>query len=469
MNTLPEMTSRVTLVAATRCQCALLCLVLLLCFQAHASAQWLPGTGEKPADTKPESAVNVIEPGLADHLSDAQIKSRLTDIFANLPGLSTIAIEVNGGVIILSGTVDDTEMLENAEQLAHRIAGAVMVINKITRDRSLGARLNIALKSIALRFKELAGNAPLLLLALTVIGVALFIARLAGKAERLFERVSVNWFVRDLLRQGIQLVIVFSGVVIALKLLDATALLGSLVGALGIVGLALGFATRDTVENYIASMLLSLRQPFQKDDYISIEGIEGKVLRLTPRATVLMSLEGNHLRIPNAKVYKATITNYTRNPLRRFDFEVGVDTGIDLSVPRALAVRTLNDLPGVLHRPAAQCLVKALGDSSVVLKVLGWIDQRETDYLKIRSEAQQRVKEAFDEAGVIMPEPIYNVNLRRQQVATTRLETAAVPVAAAAEPDSADTKRDHAVEQQMRDERRDSPVEDLLSKNAPEE
>ena len=445
MNALPEKTSRVEAVAAIRSRWVSLCLTLLLCLQADASAQWLPGADDKPAQPEPDTAVKVIEPGRADHPSDAQIKSRLIDIFANLQGMSAVAVEVNNGVIILSGSVDDTETLESAEELARRVAGGVMVINEITRDRSLGARLNIALNSIEQRFKELAGNAPLLLLALAVLGVALFLARLTGKAERLFERVSINWFVRDLLRQGIQLAIVFSGVVVALKLLDATALLGSLVGALGIVGLAVGFATRDTVENYIASMLLSLRQPFQREDYISIEGIEGKVLRLTPRATVLMSLEGNHLRIPNAKVYKATIINYTRNPLRRFDFEVGVDTGIDLSVPRAVAVKTLSDLPGVLKKPAAQCLVKALGDSSVVLKVLGWIDQRETDYLKIRSAAQQRVKEAFDDAGIIMPEPIYNVNLRRQRAAAARVEAAAVKEVPTSEPDSADAKRDQAV------------------------
>jgi len=442
-------------------------LVVLLCHLAVASAQWLPGADETAVEAEPDPAVKIIEPDQASLPSDSQIKSRLAEIFANLPGMSAVSIEVNDGVIILSGSVDDTETLESAERLAQRVAGGVMVINKIARDRSLAARLKIAIESIKLRFKELAGNAPLLLLALAVVGVAFFVARLAGKAGQFYEKVSVNWFIRDLLRQGIQLAIIFSGVVIALKLLDATALLGSLVGALGIVGLAVGFATRDTVENYIASMLLSLRQPFQRDDYISIEGIEGKVLRLTPRATVLMSLEGNHLRIPNAKVYKATITNYTRNPLRRFDFDVGVDTGIDLSLPRALAVTTLSELMGVLPSPPPLCLVRALGDSSVILNVVGWIDQRETDFLKVRSAAQQRVKEAFDEAGIIMPEPIYNVNLRRQRPAGAGAEVASAAVVQ--EGDATDTKRDQAVEQQMRDERRQTAGEDLLSKNAPAE
>jgi small-conductance mechanosensitive channel len=180
-----------------------------------------------------------------------------------------------------------------------------------------------------------------------------------------------------------------------------------------------------------------------------------------------MSLEGNHLRIPNAKVYKATITNYTRNPLRRFDFDVGVDTGVDLSLPRALAVATLSELAGVLASPPPLCLVRALADSSVILNVIGWIDQRETDFLKVRSAAQQRVKEAFDDAGIIMPEPIYNVNLRRQR--PVGVGTSAASAAAVEESDTTDTKRDQAVEQQMRDERRQTAGEDLLSKSAPAE
>lgn len=460
--------------------------LLLFCWQQLAWAQSIPGITEPATGAKPLPAAEIIETDEADRPSDAQIKTRLTEIYANLPGLTAVSVDVNQGVILLSGTVDDSKLQESADQLASRIAGAVTVINQISRDRTLTSRLQAALRSAETQFKDLAGNAPLLLLALIVIALAIFLARLLGKAEQLFDRMAINWFVRDMLRQGLQLAIFLFGVVIALKLLDATALLGSLLGAVGIVGLAIGFATRDTVENYIASMLLSMRQPFQREDHINIEGIEGKVLRLTPRATILMSLDGNHLRVPNAKVYKATITNYTRNPLRRFEFQVGVDTEVDLSLPRALAVKTVTELPGVLDSPPALCLVQQLGDSSIILKVLGWIDQRENDFLKTRSEAQQRVKEAFDEAGIIMPEPIYNVNLRQQKQISAKqtepTESETVQSAAKAELETelltelesgieagADTQPDKAVEEQMRQERRSSADEDLLSNNAPVE
>ena len=184
-----------------------------------------------------------------------------------------------------------------------------------------------------------------------------------------------------------------------------------MLGAAGILGLALGFALRDTVENYIASLLLSLRQPFGQDDLVLIEGWEGRVLRLTSRATVLMTLDGNHVRIPNAVVYKSVIVNYTRNPSRRFHFDVGVGTEQDLSAVQRLGAETLARMDGVLDDPPPVATVETLGDSSVVIRVAGWVDQRHADFLKVRSEAIRLVKQAFDRADVTMPEPIYNVRV----------------------------------------------------------
>ncbi|MDX1380179.1 MAG: mechanosensitive ion channel family protein, partial [Xanthomonadales bacterium] len=386
----------------------------------------------------------------------------------HLDGLDGVTVQVEDGVVLLDGGVDDQESRERAEALAGRVAGAVVVVNDISRDRTVRTRLQSAGRGFLAQMQDLLAAAPLLLVALAVVALAMLLARAAGRAEHLYQRLSRNWFVRDLLRQVAQLAIVLVGIIVALQLLDATALLGSVVGALGILGLAIGFATRDTVENYIASILLSLRQPFRHEDFIRIDDIEGKVLRLTPRATVLLSLEGNHVRIPNAKVFKATIINFTRNPLRRFEFSVGVDTGIDLTRPRDLAVATLEGMPGVLEAPSPICLVEALGDSSVILVVRGWMDQRENDFLKIRSEAQRLVKEAFDEAGIVMPVPIYNVNLQRvraERPAGLQAGRDALPAA----EDIGDTARDRSVENQIRAEKAATEEADLLDPGAPTE
>ncbi|KAK0350059.1 ATPases associated with a variety of cellular activities, partial [Friedmanniomyces endolithicus] len=94
----------------------------------------------------------------------------------------------------------------------------------------------------------------------------------------------------------------------------------------------------DTIDNYVSSLMLSIRQPFRANDHVKIDSWEGRVVRLTSRATVLMTLDGNHLRVPNSTVFKAVIVNFTTNPTRRFSFEVGIDPAADPATARAVAL-----------------------------------------------------------------------------------------------------------------------------------
>ena len=133
------------------------------------------------------------------------------------------------------------------------------------------------------------------------------------------------------------------------------------------------------------------------------------MVRLTSRATVLMTLDGNHLRIPNSVVFKAVILNYTRNPERRFDFALGIDAEDDPVAAVALGVRTLRQFDFVLDQPPPGALIEEVGDSNILIRFLGWIDQRQTDFLKARSQAIPAVKQALEEAGFAIPEPIYRL------------------------------------------------------------
>merc|ERR1712127_490378 len=100
-----------------------------------------------------------------------------------------------------------------------------------------------------------------------------------------------------------------------------------------------------------------------------------------------MTRDGNHLRIPNSLIMTSAMTNFTRNPLRRLEFNVGVSVDLDLQQARSLGVDTLRSLPGILADPGPQVLVAELGDSTVQLRFLAWINQHDSDFLKARSEA----------------------------------------------------------------------------------
>jgi small-conductance mechanosensitive channel len=252
-------------------------------------------------------------------------------------------------------------------------------------------------------------------------------------------------------------VIVGIGVLVALEILELTALVGAVFGAAGAAGIILGFAFRDIIENYLASIILSVRRPFSTKDHVLIDSHEGKVLRLTSRDTILMTLEGNHLRLPNSVVFRAKILNYTRNPLRRFDFSVGLGVDEDISGAIRLGQSTLDSTPGVCTVPPPFARVEELGESNVALRYFCWVDQREADWFKVRSEAIRRTKVALDTAGVDMPVPIYQVNLNRPSL--TREKKAPVDPL---EKEAHEVTVDAYLEEQIANDQQISGDEDLL-------
>jgi len=122
-----------------------------------------------------------------------------------------------------------------------------------------------------------------------------------------------------------------------------------------------------------------------------------------------MTLDGNHLRIPNAVVFKAVILNYSRNPERRFEFDLGVDAEDDPIAAMTLGLDTLHTLPFVLKQPDASAFIQTVGDSNIVLRFQGWVDQTRSDYFKARGLAISATKDALEAGGFTLPEPIYRL------------------------------------------------------------
>ena len=338
---------------------------------------------------------------------DSELTSKLRTAFRQVEGLDKVSLEVRGGVAVLRGTVSSYEDKLQAQELAQKVDGILTVDNGIEVDTSVENRLGPAFSRLYVEAMGWLNPLPLFLVALTLFFLIAWIGSLIRRWDWLFTRFSDNLFIQDLMRQGASLLFTLLGALVALEILEATALVGALLGAAGVAGLAFGFAFKDMAENSLASVLLGLRQPFEPNDLVSIDGREGRVVRLTSRATILLTLDGNHLRLPNSDVFKAAILNYTRNPERRFSFKVGVGVEEPLAQAQALAVKVLTEMPSVMDKPKPQCRVEELADFSVVLGVYGWVDQTHFDFLKVQSEAIRTVKEAFDEAGVSMPYPNY--------------------------------------------------------------
>ena len=324
------------------------------------------------------------------------------------------------------------------------------------------------------RLGEILAAIPMFALAVVVFVLFVAAARFVADRSGLIARLGRNPFQRQILTQTLRIAIIVVGLVLALEIVNATSLIGAVLGAAGMTGIVLGFALRETIENYVAGLLLSLRQPFAPNDHLLVLGFEGHVIRLTSRATVLMTLDGNHVRIPNADVFKSPLVNYTRNPERRFDFTVGVGTDVDLAGARRLAIETLADTPGVLADPEPDAWIETLGDSNVELAVLGWIDQRRHSLPKVRGEAIRRVKAAFEAADFDLPEPIYRLKLTGDAAAVPETNAAGpapgdTPPPAADDGPEPDIARDTHLDREVAQERAEMPENDLLDPAAARE
>ncbi|WP_174802500.1 mechanosensitive ion channel family protein [Martelella limonii] len=452
---------------------SLLVCALALIYAASPAAAQFNGQASTADTTVPAQTISIGDQAAAD----AAIENRLDGIFSQLDGLDTIRVSVRSGVVTLTGKVQEEQLATRAEDLADRVADVVAVKNEVSVETSVSERLVPVYDRIEGRAAQAASYLPLILVALLFWMLVSLLGFYIAARSWPWSRIAPNGFIADLLRQIVRIVFMVVGGVLALDILGATALLGTLLGAAGIFGLAVGFAVRDTVENYIASILLSVRQPFRPKDFVKIDDFEGFVISLTSRATILMEVDGNHIRIPNATVFKSAITNYTVNPQRRFTFEVGVNADSDLDRALQIGLAAVARQEFILDDPPADAWIEELGESNVVLTFVGWIDQKSTNWFKARSEAMRMVKNALETNGYSLPEPIYRLRFDDGDLQQALAGAAGAPEPRTAEPPRRqpepetpqNTDVDTALLRRMDRERRTKGRGDLLNENAPNE
>lgn len=442
---------------------------IMLTLGVSARAQEAPTT---PVET-PAAPVTAIATKTRA-TDNADIAGRIRSIFSEIPALKAVRVQVSAGVVTLSGTVPTQEDVKRAEGIASRVSGVVTVQNDVTRDLNVNTNLKPALGQFEQNIRGVVRALPLLGVALAIGLVIGFLGYLLASFERLWRWVMPNSFLAELAATFIRFLFIILGLIAALEVLGATALLGGVLGGAGVIGIAIGFAVRDNIANYVSSIMLSLRQPFRASDHVVIEGNEGRVVRLTSRATVLMTLDGNHLRIPNSIVFKSVILNYTRNSERRFSFDLGIDADVDPIEGMAVGLAGVNALKFVLDTPKATAIIQDVGDSNILLRFFGWVDQSKTDFRKGRSLAINAAAHALTSSGFALPEPIYRLRfdesaplpLKSVDLASTKERRPGKPAPVAVDCDE-DTSPDTHVEQLVTEERAETSKEDLLDSNRP--
>lgn len=179
--------------------------------------------------------------------------------------------------------------------------------------------------------------------------------------------------------------------------------LGALLGAAGIVGIAVGFASQTSVSNVISGVFLIAEQPFKIGDIIRVGTTVGEVLSIDILSIKIRTFENQFVRIPNENILKSEVTTITRFPVRRVDLQIGVAYKEDLERVKKVLLSVAHDNPLCLQEPAPLFIHQGFGESSVNYVFAVWAAS--SDWLTVRNTMYEGIKRRFDEEGIEIPFP----------------------------------------------------------------
>ena len=237
--------------------------------------------------------------------------------------------------------------------------------------------------------------------AVVKLGGGLLLARLASRGAARLVAGSADTHQEILVRR-----VVFYGVAglfVASALSELGVDLSILLGAAGILTVAIGFASQTSASNIISGLFLIGEKPFAVGDVIRVNGTVGEVLSIDLMSVKLRTFDNLFVRIPNETMIKTEVTNLQRFPIRRYDLQVGVAYNEDIREVRDVLMEVADANPLCLEEPAPLIIFQGYGDSALQHQFSVWA--KTENYLELRNTIPVEVKEAFDERGIEIPYP----------------------------------------------------------------
>lgn len=206
------------------------------------------------------------------------------------------------------------------------------------------------------------------------------------------------------------------GITIMVAVLAALGTLGvettSIIAVLGAAGLAIGLALKDSLSHLASGILLAVMRPFKIGDAVEVGGMVGSVDRIGLFHTELQTFDNRHIRIPNGNVMASSIINYSAYDTRRAEWVFGIAYGSNLKQAKQIIADILAADDQILAEPEPVIGLDNLNDSSVDFLVRAWVPRAELFPTQWR--IREQVKLAFDDAGIEIPFPQRDFNIRGQ-------------------------------------------------------
>ncbi len=336
---------------------------------------------------------------------DDEIGQRIQRVLIATEWFADPRVRVQEGVVFLGGVAESEELREWASELARNTQGVVAVANRMQVSEASIWDFQPAFRGLLALWRDFIHALPLIIFGLIILALSAGVSIVATRGTRSMLRPRIQArLLRNVVARTVGVFTFLIGAYIVLRLSGLTQLALTLVGGTGLLGLIIGIAFRDITENFLASIFLSMQRPFRTGDLVEIDGITGYVQQLNVRTTVLMTLNGNLVQVPNSKVYKSNLRNFTTNCNRREEFFIGIGYDDSINDAQEIARQVLANHPAILNDPEPAVLVDSLGQATVNLRIYFWLDGCEHSWLKVRSSVIRLVKRAFQKEGISMPD-----------------------------------------------------------------
>lgn len=239
------------------------------------------------------------------------------------------------------------------------------------------------------------------------------IGRLTAGVQALMEKRNVDrtlhGFVGALIGIGLRVLLLVS--VAGMIGVETT----SFIALIGAAGLAVGLALQGSLANFAGGMLILMLRPFRAGEYIEAQGVAGTVDSIQIFHTVLKTPDNKTVVVPNGSLSNGNIVNYSRQPTRRVDLNIGIDYGDDVKQARAILLRLAAADERVFKDPEPVVWLVSLGDRSVNLSLRMWTNT--ADFWGVFWSIQELAKEAFDAEGITIPFPQRTLHMVSQSAA----------------------------------------------------
>jgi small-conductance mechanosensitive channel len=204
--------------------------------------------------------------------------------------------------------------------------------------------------------------------------------------------------------------VILFGLFVALSIVIPSFKAGQLIQLLGISGVAIGFAFRDILQNFLAGILILLTEPFRLGDQIVVNNFEGTVEDIRTRATTIKTYDGRRIVIPNSELFTQSVTVNTAFDYRRLQYDVGIGYGDDIDLTKQLILEAMYNVDGVLREPPPDVLVVELASSTVNIRARWWVKPpRRADTLDVQDKVLTAIKDKLTANGIDLPYPTQQV------------------------------------------------------------